>query len=33
MATAVLASVPAAALLVIAQRHVVAGVTGGALKE
>jgi multiple sugar transport system permease protein len=33
MATAVLASIPAAVLLVIAQRYVVAGVTGGALKE
>lgn len=33
MATAVLASVPAAILLVIAQRYVVAGVTGGAIKE
>ncbi len=33
MATAVLASIPAAALLVIAQRFVVAGVTGGAIKE
>jgi multiple sugar transport system permease protein len=33
MATAVLASVPAAVLLVIAQRYVVAGVTGGALKD
>lgn len=33
MATAVLASIPAAALLVVAQRFVVAGVTGGAIKE
>ncbi|WP_199431484.1 carbohydrate ABC transporter permease [Qaidamihabitans albus] len=33
LATAVLASVPAAILLVIAQRYVVAGVTGGAIKE
>jgi multiple sugar transport system permease protein len=33
MATAVLASVPAAILLVLAQRYVVAGVTGGAVKE
>jgi multiple sugar transport system permease protein len=33
MATAVLASIPAAILLVIAQRYVVAGVTGGAVKE
>lgn len=33
LATAVLASVPAAILLVIAQRYVVAGVTGGAVKE
>ncbi len=33
MATAVLASIPAAVLLVIAQRFVVAGVTGGAIKE
>jgi multiple sugar transport system permease protein len=33
MATAVLASVPAAALLIIAQRYVVAGVTAGAVKD
>jgi multiple sugar transport system permease protein len=33
LATAVLASIPAAILLVIAQRYVVAGVTGGAVKE
>ena len=33
MATAVLASIPAAVLLVVAQRYVVAGVTGGAVKE
>ena len=33
MATAVLASVPAAVLLVVAQRFVVAGVTGGAVKD
>lgn len=33
MATAVLASIPAAVLLVVAQRYVVAGVTGGAIKE
>jgi multiple sugar transport system permease protein len=33
MATAVLASVPAAILLVVAQRYVVAGMTGGAVKE
>lgn len=33
LATAVLASVPAAALLLIAQRAVVAGVTGGAVKD
>ena len=33
MATAVLASIPAAVLLVMAQRFVVAGVTGGAIKE
>lgn len=33
LATAVLASIPAAILLVIAQRYVVAGVTGGAIKE
>jgi multiple sugar transport system permease protein len=33
MATAVLASVPAAILLVLAQRYVVADVTGGAVKE
>ena len=32
MATAVLASVPAVVLLVIAQRYIAAGVTGGALK-
>jgi multiple sugar transport system permease protein len=32
MATAVLASVPAAVLLVVAQRHVAAGVTSGATK-
>jgi multiple sugar transport system permease protein len=32
MATAVLASVPAAVLLVVAQRHVAAGVTSGAVK-
>ncbi|MFF8727009.1 carbohydrate ABC transporter permease [Streptomyces sp. NPDC015171] len=31
MATAVLASVPASVLLVLAQRHITAGVTGGAL--
>jgi multiple sugar transport system permease protein len=33
MATAVLASVPAAILLVIAQRYVVAGMTSGAVKD
>jgi len=33
MATAVLASIPAAILLVIAQRHVAAGVTAGAIKD
>ncbi len=33
MATAVVASVPAAVLLVIAQRYVAAGVTAGALKD
>ncbi|WAL68190.1 carbohydrate ABC transporter permease [Amycolatopsis cynarae] len=33
MATAVLASVPAAILLVIAQRYVVAGLTAGAVKD
>jgi len=33
MATAVVASVPAAVLLVIAQRYVAAGVTAGAVKE
>jgi len=33
MATAVVASVPAAVLLVVAQRFVAAGVTGGAVKE
>ncbi|MFH8775785.1 carbohydrate ABC transporter permease [Streptomyces sp. NPDC085866] len=32
MATAVLASVPAAALLVVAQRRVASGITGGAVK-
>ncbi|WP_019813017.1 carbohydrate ABC transporter permease [Saccharomonospora saliphila] len=32
LATAVLASVPAAVLLIVAQRYVVAGVTGGAVK-
>ncbi|GAA5143496.1 hypothetical protein GCM10023320_84440 [Pseudonocardia adelaidensis] len=32
MATAVLASVPAAVLLVLAQRYIAAGVTGGAVK-
>jgi multiple sugar transport system permease protein len=32
MATATLASVPAAALLVLAQRYIAAGVTGGAVK-
>ena len=33
MATAVVASIPAAVLLVIAQRHVAAGVTAGAIKD
>ncbi|WP_017540884.1 MULTISPECIES: carbohydrate ABC transporter permease [Nocardiopsis] len=33
MATGVIASVPAAILLVVAQRYVAAGVTGGALKD
>jgi multiple sugar transport system permease protein len=33
MATAVVASIPAAILLVIAQRHVAAGVTAGAVKD
>ena len=33
MATAVVASIPAAALLVIAQRYVAAGVTAGAVKD
>ena len=33
MATAVIASIPAAALLVIAQRYVAAGVTSGAVKD
>ncbi|MFF7159755.1 ABC transporter permease subunit [Streptomyces sp. NPDC008139] len=33
MATAVIASVPAAALLVLAQRYVAAGVTAGAVKD
>ena len=32
MATATLASVPAAALLIVAQRYIAAGVTGGAVK-
>jgi multiple sugar transport system permease protein len=32
MATAVLASIPALVLLVVAQRYVAAGVTGGAVK-
>ncbi|MFD0773950.1 carbohydrate ABC transporter permease [Streptomonospora algeriensis] len=33
MATGVIASVPAAILLIVAQRYVAAGVTGGALKD
>ncbi|GAA3740762.1 carbohydrate ABC transporter permease [Salinactinospora qingdaonensis] len=33
MATAVLASIPAAILLILAQRYVAAGVTGGAVKQ
>ncbi|MFJ5264668.1 carbohydrate ABC transporter permease [Streptomyces sp. NPDC088387] len=33
MATAVLSSLPAAVLLVIAQRHIAAGITGGAVKD
>ena len=33
MATAVVASIPAALLLVIAQRYVAAGVTAGAVKD
>jgi multiple sugar transport system permease protein len=33
MATGVLASVPAAVLLLVAQRYVAAGITGGAIKE
>ena len=33
MATAVIASVPAAILLVVAQRYVAAGVTAGAVKD
>jgi multiple sugar transport system permease protein len=33
MATAVVASIPAAVLLVIAQRYVAAGVTAGAIKD
>ena len=33
MATAVIASVPAAFLLVLAQRYVAAGVTAGAVKD
>jgi len=32
MATAVLASIPAAALLVLAQRYIASGITGGAVK-
>ena len=32
MVTATLASIPAAALLVLAQRYIAAGVTGGAVK-
>ena len=33
MATAVVASIPAAVLLVVAQRYVAAGVTSGAVKD
>ena len=33
MATAVVASIPAAVLLVIAQQYVAAGVTAGAVKD
>jgi multiple sugar transport system permease protein len=33
MATAVIASIPAAVLLVVAQRHIAAGVTAGAVKD
>jgi len=33
MATAVLAAIPAAFLLVVAQRRIVAGLTGGAVKD
>ena len=33
MATAVVASIPAAVLLVVAQRYVAAGVTAGAVKD
>jgi multiple sugar transport system permease protein len=33
MATAVVASIPATALLIIAQRYVAAGVTAGAIKD
>jgi len=33
MATAVLASVPTAILLVVAQRYIAAGVTAGAVKD
>jgi multiple sugar transport system permease protein len=33
MATAVIASIPAAILLVVAQRYVAAGVTAGAVKD
>jgi multiple sugar transport system permease protein len=33
MATAVLAAIPAAVLLVVAQRYVVAGLTSGAVKD
>ena len=33
MATAVVASIPAAVLLILAQRYVAAGVTAGAVKD
>ena len=33
MATAVVASIPAAVLLIVAQRYVAAGVTAGAVKD
>jgi len=33
MATAVLASIPPVVLLLLGQRHITAGLTGGAVKE